>query len=232
MNCRYHPIRTAVNTCSQCGDWLCEECTANVDGRVYCASCLKKYWIHDHDAHAAASPPVCCPPRLEHPRRVNAGLLLIFSALPGVNYMYEGLIKRGLFILSGFFLTCYLAGSLSGIFGLIIPIMLITCVFDAFRIRGKLIANEYVPDSVEDILGFVRRYKAAILLILVFILGFHFLGFVSRSIVSMPYMAHRILGARWVVPLLVLLGGIYFIILSGKHSSSSRDEGRDGPEEK
>jgi len=226
MNCRNHPTRAAVNTCSQCGDWLCEDCTADVGGRVYCASCLQKYWAHDHGAPAAAAPgeaPYCSAPA-RHPKFVSFGLLFFFSLMPpGVNYMYEGLIKRGLFMLSSFFLTSYLSAALhEPLFGLVIPIMWITCAFDAFRIRRRLIAGEEVPDSVDDILGFLRKYKAAVILFFVIVLGLHLLGFVGGAITSLHlpvYYAYRL---RTLLPALIVAAGIYFIIVSGKHAGSCR----------
>jgi len=165
---------------------------------------------------------------------VNAFLLLIFSAFSGVNYMYEGLIKRGLLILSSFFLLWYLAIVLSEpIFGIMMAIMIITCTFDAFRIRRRIQAGETVPDSVDDIVGFVKKYKVIILLILAIIIGLHLLGFVvSSTLVVLPGMARGIrtvTHTRWILPLLILLGGIYFIILSGKHSGSKsiKDDSHD-----
>jgi len=223
MNCRNHPTRAAVNTCSQCGDWLCEECTADVGGRIYCAACLQKYWAHDHaDAAPAAAPPYYAP-RSERPRYISFGLLLFFSLLPpGINYMYEGLIKRGLFILSGFTLLCYLAGAFNAaIFGLMIPVLCVTCVFDAFRIRRRLNAGENVPDSVDDILGFIRKYKMAIILCLAVILGLNMLNLIGGSFIqaSAPYLRMHARAIRSILPLLILFGGVYFIILSGKRSS-------------
>jgi len=151
--------------------------------------------------------------------------------------MFEGLIKRGLFMLSSFFLTSYLAGALhEPIFGLIIPIMWITCAFDAFRIRRRLIAGEHVPDSVDDILGFIKKYKTVILLLFVVVLGLHLLSFISGAIVSMPYMLRRIhslVNIKLIVSVLIVLGGIYFIILSGKRSGAApKDDGHDKPENK
>jgi len=103
MTCRNHPTRAAANTCGQCGDWLCEECTADVGGRIYCAACLQKYWAHEPE-ESVPEPAPYYPSRSERPRNVSFGLLFLFSFLPpGINYMYEGLIKRGLFILSSFF---------------------------------------------------------------------------------------------------------------------------------
>ena len=229
MNCRNHPTRAAVNTCSQCGDWLCDECTADVGGRIYCASCLQKYWARDHAAPAAA-PPGEATSGAAHagrPKFVSFGLLLFFSLMPpGINYMYEGLIKRGLFMLSSFFLSSYLATALNEpLFGLIIPIMWVTCAFDAFHIRRRMIAGEDVPDSVDDILGFLHKYKAAIILFFVIVLGLHLLSFVGGAVASLhlPFLYSRRL--RFLLPALIMAAGIYFIVISGKRAGSCRHKG-------
>jgi len=222
MNCRVHPTRTAVNTCNQCGDWLCDDCTADAGGRIYCGTCLQKYWVHDHSAPSKAPP--YYPPKPVRERGVGFGMLLFFTLFlpPGVNYMYEGLIKRGLFILSSFFLSFYLAASLrEPIFGLVAAIMWITCAFDAFRIRRRLIYGEDVPDSVDDILRFIKQYKGAIIIFLIIILGLSLLNSIGNAISYLPYI-HRIrpLFNSRVLPILVLLGGIYLIVFSGKRTES------------
>ena len=229
MNCRYHPTRTAVNTCSMCGDWLCDECTADAGGRIYCGSCLQKYWAQEHTAPPKAYP--YHPARHECGRNVSFGVLLFFSICmpPGVNYMYEGLIKRGLFFLSSFFLTIYLLASLRiPVFAFLIPIMYITCIFDAFRTRKRLIAGESVPDSVDDILGFIRKYKTSIIIFLLFVIGLKVLDTIGNVFFSFPSLGYvRYLFSRKIIPFLVLLGGICLIIFSGKRSKPSSYDDRE-----
>lgn len=223
MDCRNHPAKTAVNTCGHCGDWLCEVCTADVGGRVYCASCLQKHWI-GHDAPPKA-PPVYRPPLHESRKRVSGGLLLFFSFFPpGINYMYVGLMKRGLFFLSAFSLSIYLAATIDGLIfgGLILPIMWITCIFDAFRIRGRINDGENVPDSVDDVLGFVKKYRGIIALLFVIILGLNLLGSLNRAFFSFPHyysIAH--IFNRKLLPVLVFFGGLYLIVSSGKRVKST-----------
>jgi len=230
MDCRNHPTKNAGNTCSHCGDWLCEECTADVGGRIYCATCLQKHWI-GHEAAPKTPPPPYSAPR-DGRRKIDGGLLMFFTLFPpGINYMYEGLIKRGLFFLSAFCLSFYLLVTLnSPVFLLLMFVMWITCAFDAFRIRTKLNAGEYVPDNVDDILGFVRKHKAVIIPIVAIAFGFNLFASISRGMCFIP-MSHS--GMRHVfnnrlIPMLLFLGGLYLIISSGKRSkSSSADERRD-----
>ena len=95
-------------------------------------------------------------------RAPNALLLILFSMLPGANYMYMGLIKRGIFVLTAFFMSIYMAGFFS-FFGFVIPGVVITSFFDGLRIRRKLIAGEPVSDNISDLKTFFLENKMPIL---------------------------------------------------------------------
>jgi len=222
MYCRNHPTKTAANTCSHCGDWLCEMCTADVGGRIYCGACLQQHWVGHETPPAPPKSPPYYAPRHEGRRGVSFGLLLFFSLFfpPGVNYMYQGLIKRGLFFLSGFFLLIYLASALNGvIFGLAIPVMVITCAFDAFRIRNRMLAGETVADSVDDVLGFIKRYRTFIVLFLLVIIGLNVLDSISFAFRHFPHFRHiPSFANRGLLPILVFFGGMYLLVTSGKRS--------------
>ncbi|MDR1664444.1 MAG: hypothetical protein LBR83_05950 [Clostridiales bacterium] len=168
MQCRTHPDRNGVNTCNQCGEWLCEECTVEINGRIFCRKCLAQL--------ASAPKPEASAPRAAIPcagmpkRHISWGLLFIFSSLPpGVNYMYEGLIKRGLAAMSGFFTLVFLASmlsevsSLSLIIGLSFPVYILACIFDSFHIRRRINAGEAVSDDIDDIIAFFTQNKRLIL---------------------------------------------------------------------
>jgi hypothetical protein len=36
MNCFYHPTAEAVSNCSNCGEWLCQECAMQTDNGIVC----------------------------------------------------------------------------------------------------------------------------------------------------------------------------------------------------
>jgi hypothetical protein len=172
MNCRYHPTKAGLNTCSVCGQWLCEECSIDVNGRVYCKECLKREYEAPHYVHAR-------PAAAKVPSRF---LLFLFSfIMPGANYMYLGLIKRGLFIMSSFFLLIYLAAQLSSVlFGLAVPVLIVTAAFDAFRIRKEIVAGKIVEDGVDDIIGTIVSHKAAFVTGGAFLLALSLLDWLGR----------------------------------------------------
>jgi len=133
------------------------------------------------------------PPKTMPPRRIDGGLLFLFSFFfpPGANYMYLGLMKRGLVAMCGFFLLIFLGVTsswpLSMIFWLSIPICVLTCIFDSFNLRRRINAGEYVPDDIGDMLGGIFRNKTVATIVLGIlaiaflsnIVGFAF-GLISR----------------------------------------------------
>ena len=110
--------------------------------------------------------------------RINGLLLFLVSVLlpPGANYMYMGLIKRGLAAMCGFFLLAYLmitnsAYSSAALFlGISIFIFWITCIFDGFSIRRRINNGETVEDGIGKILNSIlsnKKLTFAVLVILV-----------------------------------------------------------------
>ncbi len=234
MQCRTHPERNGVNTCHQCGDWLCEECTVEINGRIFCRKCLAQL----------AGTPVPPPPAPAEPypphvrfrapvyrgRHISGGilaLLTIFLPIPGVNYMYEGLIKRGLAAMGGFFfliygLSVFSFWPLSMIFGLSLPIYWLTCLFDAIRIRRQLNAGETVNDDINDMLSFVKTNKNLILGVI--------LALVAMSVIgsAVSFLAYPL---RRLLPFLVIGFGLYVLFgrKSGRrHRGDKPDDGHDG----
>ena len=171
MQCRAHGDRVANNTCNQCASWLCEECTIDVQGRLFCRSCLASYISTEPTATATHA----------KSRHIYWGLLFLFSLFPpGANYMFMGLMKRGLATMCGFFLLIFMITMLSGtsmllvVFALVIYVL--TSIFDGFNIRRRINAGESIIDNLDDMLGGLFRNKLFtfvifVLLAVVFISG-------------------------------------------------------------
>lgn len=190
MQCISHPERQAANTCNQCGHWLCDECNVDVQGRLYCRSCLAA--MASDGRHETYSP----PPARSHGRRINWGLLFLFSCFfpPGANYMFMGLIKRGLAAMCGFFLIIWMTavaptGLLTMLFSFAIAVYSLTCIFDGFHIRRRINSGEIVPDGINDLLGAVLGNKTltiAIIIVLIIVFAGSLLnlavGLISRAI--------------------------------------------------
>ena len=149
------------------------------------------------------------PPPIPGLRRVNWGLLFLFSCFfpSGANYMYMGLIKRGLAAMCGFFLIIYMIATASFfplrllfIFGL--PVFMLTCIFDGFNLRRRINAGIPVEDGISDVLNTILRNKTltlAILAIIVITFAGRILGFAFGLISSL-------------IPLLIIGFGLYVIL--------------------
>ena len=204
MQCRSHPTAKAVNTCNTCGEWLCEACTLDINGRLFCRGCLAKMAgpaeepTHTH-AHAHSARPA------------PWGLVFIFSFIPGANYMCLGLIKRGLAAMCGFFMLIYMltlvSGSILGwpvtlLFALSIPVCVLTYAFDSFNIRRRMRAGEIVPDNIDDIIAFFHRNKKVLLMLAIVVMG---IGIVVSLISALLAPLFRL------VPMLIIGIGLYVL---------------------
>ncbi|MCL2203897.1 MAG: hypothetical protein FWB88_08160 [Defluviitaleaceae bacterium] len=203
MQCRTHPAAQAVNTCNTCGEWLCEACTTHIDGRLFCRACLAQVKGYDAPCAPEAKPPFF--------RRVRWGLVFIFSFLPGANYMYMGLIKRGLAAMCGFFLLIYLltlvSGSILGgpltlLLSLSLPVVVLTCAFDSFNIRRRMLAGEVVNDNIDDVIGFFARNKKILIMVVLLCVGLGVAGSLVSALVR---------PLRHLIPLLIIGLGIYAV---------------------
>ncbi|MCL2216916.1 MAG: hypothetical protein FWB91_07850 [Defluviitaleaceae bacterium] len=204
MQCIAHPTRPAANTCNHCGHWLCDECCVDVQGRLMCRPCLSEL------ANSGDSAPrvVDRTPASAY-KRVNWGLLFLFSCFfpPGANYMYMGLIKRGLAAMCGFFLIIYMLAAapiwpLRLLFSFGIPVLWLTCIFDGFNIRHRINAGEAVPDGVSDIINSILRNKTLTLAILA-VIAITFVGRIFGFVFGLLSMA---------IPILAILFGLYVLL--------------------
>jgi len=135
--------------------------------------------------------------------------------------MYLGLIKRGLFALSGFFLMAYLASALNTpLFGMMIVILWVTCGFDAFQIRRRVNAGEIIEDNVDDVVGFIKRNKTLFILIACILLGSAVIRTLSGFMESFNWyygytvrQGFRLIRslASGLFPLLVIGAGLYLL---------------------
>ena len=151
--------------------------------------------------------------------RKSAFLLFIFSAVPGLNYMYLGLMKRGLFFMTLFFIAIFASHEL-GIRLLMFAVFILMCysLFDGFRARRLLMDGFVVPDASDDIIAFFKRHKAAVI-ILVLVAIFTGLagraGRLAAGVASAPFALSRgmLSGAHDFISfgaaLLVIVAGCY-----------------------
>ena len=201
MSCLYHSDRSAVNTCSKCGAWLCDGCSVEIEGRIICKPCIARemqggardergYGEHGYGGYGRGRHPhgryadershgvdpravfASSDGRERGSQHVNAFWLLCFSALPGANYMCMGLIKRGLCTMAAFFGSIYMTAMFGGApFVFLIPILVITSMFDGFRIRRLINAGVKVDDGIDDVRTFVREHRMLLLVAVLVMFG-------------------------------------------------------------
>jgi len=167
------------------------------------------------------------PKRVKYPHTRSHSLIIVFllSCLPGAAHMYMGLMKRGLLLMSSFFMSIWLASEFGGspFLAFLIVIVCVAGFFDAFNIRRRIVMGEYVDDTISDLVGFIKRFKLPIIIFLVYILATSALrtgyyGFYT------PFMRP---GAYPNFNFLIPVGIIVFVIKAlsgGKKRKISRDE--------
>jgi len=104
-------------------------------------------------------------------RYINAGVLFVLFPIPGLNYMYMGLIKKGLLFMAAFFASIYLASTFWFFNGTITFMIMATSFFMGLSTRRRLMSGEKIEDSIDDIIAFVKRYKVIFIALLAVTVG-------------------------------------------------------------
>lgn len=158
MNCKNHVNRQAYSRCSKCGDYICDECGIMANGETICKSCASEMLGSSKYTSSYTVK-----------KDVNGFFLFCLSCLPGLNYMYMGLIKRGIFMMAAFFgMFAVLINTGSVMAGAIFTIIFFASFFDGFKIRKKLLRGVPVEDSFDDITSAISAHKGGIILFLLF----------------------------------------------------------------
>jgi hypothetical protein len=161
MNCATHNDVAAVAFCRTCGKALCNQCTRDVRGVIYCESCLAARMegaVPQAPSSTAAGftpvqnpyPPlgVGAPPL--HSGGPNPALAGILGAIPfGIGAIYNGQYAKGLAHLFIFMMLIYgadHAGDWNALFGVAIPFFIIYQIIDAVRSAKAIQAGQPAPD--------------------------------------------------------------------------------------
>lgn len=110
MKCYIHPSIDATQTCSECGKAICDACSMEINGKVYCRSCTEKL----AGARSPAQVTPQAPPVVQNPlgpaipRKEPILALILSFFIPGLGHIYDGLIKKGITILVGYIVIWFL----------------------------------------------------------------------------------------------------------------------------
>lgn len=114
MNCAYHMDRPVQAICSKCGRPICDQCTLDVNGQVFCKPCMEV------DVRRPA------------PREFSGNARFWLSIFPGLGHLYMGLFQRGMQLLVAFILgTFILANLVDALTGFFVAAMIFFSIFDA-----------------------------------------------------------------------------------------------------
>lgn len=158
-----------------------------------------------------------------HGKKISSFLLFLFSFLPGANYMFMGLMKKGIFAMSSFFMSIYLISYFHLLlFIFTLPIIWFYSFFDGFRIKRNLNAGIYVDDNIDPIINFIKKYTFQILIVLLAIFAFSFISTFFNTTLNFFGISRYYYGTRIssiLLPLIIIIVGYLFI----RQSSSKKN---------
>lgn len=163
MNCATHSDTAAVAFCRTCGKPLCNQCTRDVRGVIYCEACLAARMEGAAAAPAAGFvppaqtvyPPIgdastaYRPPINAGPNPTVAGIL---GAIPlGLGAVYcgqyaKGLAHLGIFVGAIVALSSDLSWQADTVIGIFLGFFWVYQILDAIRTAKAIQANEPIPD--------------------------------------------------------------------------------------
>ena len=162
MNCSKHYDRIAVNRCNECGQYMCDDCSVSINSVPYCKDCVAEMarsqrTNNQREYHSGAGR---APRPVRRGGGMNAFFLFCLSGIPGLNYMYLGLMKRGMFFMTMFFMIVFVASVLEApLLAFLMFIELCYSFFDGFRLLGFMRDGYIVEDNVDDIMEIYTKHK-------------------------------------------------------------------------
>lgn len=158
MECINHNDKKAQNICKICEQWYCEDCIIEIDGNIYCKSCIKNNIMKNNNTNSDNF-------KNHSDSKMKNILIFILSLIPGFGQMYFGYIKRGTLIF-----TIFLALFVSHYLVILNFVLVFFSVFDTFRIKENKANSIYMEDGIKDIKNFIKKNKFIFIICLVLII--------------------------------------------------------------
>ena len=196
MKCKNHAARESQNACGLCGDSYCNECLINLGGEYYCRKCLQDQMEDDGNQQAESSDQSL----IVQSGKKSRFWSFILSFIPGVGYMYLGLMSRGLQTMVVFFGSIFVTSFIgfNEIMALIVPVVIFYSIFDTQQLVKRI--NEGNP--VEDrplwdfkTIPFNQKWLGYVLI------GVGFLAMLNNVPLLIPYWFKRMLPAVIIIGL-------------------------------
>ncbi|HWQ40611.1 MAG TPA: hypothetical protein VN456_01075 [Desulfosporosinus sp.] len=209
MNCKYHSDQEAQAICEKCKNPICPACTIKVDDKTVCRHCIQQSLISD-------------PIPVLRKTFLEKFLFLCYSLIPGAAHMHMGLFRRGL----QFMIITFGVISLTSYIGLefLIPIVVIPTwlfsFFESHHLRRQMEQGQTLSDldlfdqKLFDYTPLLKNHRIIGSVITI-------IGILSLIRVAENYSILDRLFGDWnyyyvlknsLVPLCLILGGIYLII--------------------
>jgi Domain of unknown function (DUF5668)/B-box zinc finger len=130
MNCANHADVPATAYCRTCGKPLCNSCSRDVRGVIYCEECLASHLSGTMPPPGTVAVPPGAQPSTSGP---SPGLAAILGFIPGVGAMYNGEYAKGFIHVVIFATLIWMADNVSGLFGLAIAAFVIYMPIEAYK---------------------------------------------------------------------------------------------------
>lgn len=195
MKCVNHLEVEAEVLCQSCKEPVCGECRITLGEKDYCRPCL--------EARVETSDP-------EHSisRDKNALLSFLLSLIPGVGYMYLGLMNRGLQTLIIFFGAIFVADitRIHALAPLVLPVLIFYSIFDTLQLTRKIRDGVPVKDQLLIDLGGSSNWHS--------ILGYALVAVGVLALVNniVPHYFYQYDVLNRVIPPLLITGAGAFIL--------------------
>jgi TM2 domain-containing membrane protein YozV len=151
MNCAQHTDTAAVAYCRSCGKALCEICKRDVQGTIFCESCLAErinagasggYGTAAGGYGAGAAAP-------RGPEDASPGLALFLGFIPGVGAFYNGQFLKGFVHVIVMSTLIWMSDhGMGGFAGLLIAAWVFYMVFDAWSTAKARRYGLPIPDPL------------------------------------------------------------------------------------
>ncbi len=193
MKCVNHDEQEATAVCPTCHKPVCDTCLVELSGRQFCRACLEK--------------------KVGGKLTLGSGDKSLFwafvlSLIPGVGYLYLGLMRRGFQTMVIFYGTIFLAAAANfgAITALVLPVIMFYTIFDTLQLLKQMNEGEHVEDKLLFETGSLESKRGLVGI------GLIVLGALALLNNLLPYFfSYHYFMNRFVPPLLILALGIYIL---------------------
>ena len=134
--CTNHNERESAGTCVICEKKYCKECLVNVGGKDYCSNCIGERVCKES-------------PMPVRPEKKSKFWAFLLSLVPGLGYLYLGLMNRGLQTMIIFFGSIFVTSFIGfeELMALVLPVVLFYSIFDTQQLINKFREGVLIEDK-------------------------------------------------------------------------------------